>query len=52
MALDDASAREELRDLMRDFEDHGAEVEAVFRQRYSEVEGVIGGGKVIAANSE
>lgn len=50
MALADASVTEELSDLMRDFEDHRCEVEAVFRQRYSEVEGVIGGDQAVAAD--
>ena len=42
MAVDDAVVAEELRDLMRDFTGHRSEVEAVFRQRYAEVEGVLG----------
>ena len=42
MALNDAAVAEELRDLTRDFAGHDAQVEAVFRQRYAEVKGVIG----------
>ena len=42
MAIDDATVTDELQDLMRDFAGHHMQVEAVFRQRYAEVEGVIG----------
>lgn len=42
MAIDDAAVADELGDLMRDFAGHHAQVESVFRQRYAEVEGVIG----------
>ena len=48
MALDDNSVAKELCNLLRDFGDHHREVEAVFRQRYSEVEGVIGNGQTVA----
>jgi len=41
MAIDDQSVANELRGLMRDFAGHHREVEAMFRQRYVEVEGVI-----------
>jgi predicted GH43/DUF377 family glycosyl hydrolase len=42
MALDDTAVTAKLSDLMRDFAAHHGEVEAVFRLRYAEVEGVIG----------
>lgn len=42
MKLGDAAITVELNDLMRDFAGHHAEVEAVFAQRYAEVQGVIG----------
>ena len=42
MGLGDAAITEELSDLMRDFAGHHTEVEAVFAQRYAEVQGVIG----------
>jgi predicted GH43/DUF377 family glycosyl hydrolase len=42
MAIDDAMVEDELQNLMRDFAGHHTQVETVFRQRYAEVEGVIG----------
>jgi predicted GH43/DUF377 family glycosyl hydrolase len=42
MAIDDATVMRQLTDLMRDFAGHHLEVESVFRQRYTEVEGVLG----------
>jgi predicted GH43/DUF377 family glycosyl hydrolase len=41
MAVDDKTVADTLSDLMRDFAGHHGEVEAVFRQRYTEVENVI-----------
>lgn len=42
MAIDDKTIGNTPGDLMRDFGGHHEDVEAIFRQRYTEVESVVG----------